>query len=699
MVPPEVYLIGTEAADNIEGTDANEYIDGMGGDDRFLRGHGGDDEIFGGEGRDQINGGTGTNILRGGNGNDIYWYDVGGGLDHIYEAADEGYDTVRFWDAEDGQIGVRWAANARDIVFTVDGVDAIIVHDFVDGGRLEAVEGDIHGWSWTLDELSARLGPVPEPQPDPRTVIDGTDASDNIMGSEADEVINGYAGDDLYLRGGGGDDVINGGAGDDQINGGSGTNELRGGTGDDVYWHDLADGVNHIHENAGEGFDTLRFYDASKVQIGAYLGANDSDAILTIDGQDAVIIHDYLAGGTIEHIEGDVQGWTLSLAELDDLLGLAGGAGGPAEPTEPLETVIPIAIRANARIQGELDQAGAYDIYVLEDAAPGLYVITQDGPYGAQAPAHGIWLSEVSGGLLDTPTAHVFGQRLFVEQAGDVTLTVDALLSAYPHSPVASGSYAFNIRHIGAPDTGWTVDVAADTPDFDLPSGGPFYWSDYIAHSAVPLYDSFTLHAGETVQFERVAGDGFSPADHFTAVDLALINASGSVVAQAAPDAFGATSLTYTAPSSATFWLRTTGEHAGKVGLAKSVKSFGDDVADSMVEAVDLGTLSALDTVANVTSSGDADWFKLNLASAGELTVRFSDHLASGGILEHTDVSLFDASGNALASSDAFGSWDKTVTGVSAQVAAGEVFVQVASDALASVFDYAVHFEMTPGVV
>ena len=83
-------LIGSSAADSINGTDDNDTIRGVGGSDT-LSGMGGDDTLNGGAGDDILHDEDGADLLIGGAGNDTYWLgeddtiapDAGGSFDMI----------------------------------------------------------------------------------------------------------------------------------------------------------------------------------------------------------------------------------------------------------------------------------------------------------------------------------------------------------------------------------------------------------------------------------------------------------------------------------------------------------------------------------------------------------------------------------------------------------------------------------------
>ncbi len=344
--PPQAPGTGTNGPDNISGTNGDDTIRGLGGNDRFLRGHGGNDKIYGGPGNDEMNGGTGTNELYGEAGDDVYWHDLADGVNHVYENSGQGFDIVRFWDAPRNQVGFRRSGD--DLILTLRGKEAVVIHDYAGGGTIEKIEGQQHGWSIAKAEIDAFFNgetasppaspPASQPASPPANTpdeavppppatggLDGTGGNDNISGTNGNDTIRGFGGNDRFLRGRGGNDEIYGGPGNDEMNGGAGTNQLHGEAGDDVYWHDLADGVNHVYENSGQGYDTVRFWDATRDQVG--FRRDGDDLILTLRGKDAVIVHDYAGGGTIEKIEGQIHGWTLSKGEVDALFN-----GAPSSP-------------------------------------------------------------------------------------------------------------------------------------------------------------------------------------------------------------------------------------------------------------------------------------------------------------------------------------------------------------------------------
>ena len=89
----------------------------------------------------------------------------------------------------------------------------------------------------------------------------GSSSGDNLNGLDARaDTIYGMGGDD-YIYGYGGNDSIIGGAGDDH---------LYGGTGNDTYLFAAGWGSDTVHENTGEGTDTIRFTGIAPSDIRMY---------------------------------------------------------------------------------------------------------------------------------------------------------------------------------------------------------------------------------------------------------------------------------------------------------------------------------------------------------------------------------------------------------------------------------------------
>ena len=221
--------------ETVTGTSFGDIIHANGGVDTVNAG-GGDDTVYGGTGfdtlkgdagNDILTGNTGNDSLEGGDGNDAYIYNIGDGLDTVYDT--NGNDKIKFGEGISAA-DLTFSRNENDLVITLfnDITQGIIIQDFFRGDyyrveKLEFADG-------TTTSLTEGL------------TLQQSDAADNIA-------VN--ASDDYVIYGNGGDDTINGDDGNDRLGGGRGNDTLNGENGDDTYIWNLGDGLDHIYDNSG----------------------------------------------------------------------------------------------------------------------------------------------------------------------------------------------------------------------------------------------------------------------------------------------------------------------------------------------------------------------------------------------------------------------------------------------------------------
>jgi Ca2+-binding RTX toxin-like protein len=182
-------LIGTDAADTLNGTAVDDLIFGLGGGDS-LSGLGGNDILEGGAGADTLDGGAGNDTMRGGADNDVYVVDAAGDVVDEAVAGSGGVDRV------DSTITYTLGTNVENLNLL----------------GTAAINGTGNGLA---------------------NVINGNAGANQLSGAGGADTINGADGDDL-LTGGAGADILDGGAGNDT---------LRGGADNDVYVVDAAGDV------------------------------------------------------------------------------------------------------------------------------------------------------------------------------------------------------------------------------------------------------------------------------------------------------------------------------------------------------------------------------------------------------------------------------------------------------------------------
>ncbi|MFI8748322.1 peroxidase family protein [Pseudomonas sp. NPDC077186] len=203
-------IMGTNAANTLNGTALDDHIVGLGGDD-VLNGLGGDDILDGGDGNDVLNGGAGNDELIGGAGNDT----LRGGLGNDIMRGGTGNDTYEVTEAGDQVIELG-------------------------GEGIDSVWTSLASYTLGANVENLYYGP----------------SSGNFAGTgnALDNTIQGGAGNDV-LQGGAGNDTLNGGAGNDTLRGGSGNDIMRGGTGNDTY--EVTEAGDQVIEQGGEGIDSV----------------------------------------------------------------------------------------------------------------------------------------------------------------------------------------------------------------------------------------------------------------------------------------------------------------------------------------------------------------------------------------------------------------------------------------------------------
>ncbi|NGZ98294.1 MAG: hypothetical protein CV089_19580 [Nitrospira sp. WS110] len=218
-------LVGGDGQDVLFGNSGNDQLFGNNGDD-VLRGGDGDDELDGGSGNDSLEGEVGDDILvggggddqlNGGEGNDIYRFNLGDGLDSLFDSGSSNdTDTIAFGSgitsgsvslsSQFGQIIIKVGTGSDGILsgstFDVFGSQTIEQFQFADGSTL------------AYADLVAR-----------GVDVDGTEFDDFLLGTDLN----------------------------DRFHGGRGNDWLEGGEGNDSYFFNIGDGIDRIVDAASAG--------------------------------------------------------------------------------------------------------------------------------------------------------------------------------------------------------------------------------------------------------------------------------------------------------------------------------------------------------------------------------------------------------------------------------------------------------------
>ncbi|PTU78384.1 heme peroxidase [Pseudomonas indoloxydans] len=311
-------IMGTNAANTLNGTALDDHILGLGGND-VLNGLAGNDILDGGAGNDTLDGGLGADVMLGGLGNDIYIVDNLG--DQVIEAAGAGTDTVRTTLLSYGLgenvehltfIGSgNFTGYGNALANTITGGDG---NDVLDGGAgADRLVGGLGNDSYYVDDagdvtVETAGGGIDTVYSTASSytlranvenyVHLGTGAADATGNGLANQMTGGAAAD--ILRGQGGDDVLSGMGGNDTLYGGAGADSLLGGEGADTLF---GEGGNDILDG-GDGDDILDGGAGNDIMIG---GAGN-DTLYADQGNDILVFGPNFGSDTIIGFDANPAG-------------------------------------------------------------------------------------------------------------------------------------------------------------------------------------------------------------------------------------------------------------------------------------------------------------------------------------------------------------------------------------------------------
>lgn len=383
-------LYGGDGNDNLYSDKGSSGVDVGSGND-LLDGGAGDDNLYAGAGDDVLIAGAGNDHMRGEAGSDTYHFNIGDGLNFVYDNANGGDTNTVHLGAGilksdlaverlgSGIVDLRIISTGDIMRFSNwDSTNPIQAFTFTEVGEsmsmaefnqllntFNGTTGDdtltgigadeiFYGFEGN-DTISAYGG---------NDIIHGGDGDDFVYAGLGDDILYGGAGADrLYsdhntsstLPSGGGDDIVYGGAGNDNIKGGGGNDtlygeadndSLNGGDGDDIIYggdgNDIVSGINgNDYLDGGAGIDYLQGGNGDDILVWDALdartwGHSGEDTILLATGGEVINLNDsqirYIERVDMTNSDGGTDQITLTMADVlrvsdNDIMRITGDAG------------------------------------------------------------------------------------------------------------------------------------------------------------------------------------------------------------------------------------------------------------------------------------------------------------------------------------------------------------------------------------
>lgn len=329
-------LFGQAGSDFLSGDDGNDELQGGDAADTLLGGDG-TDQLFGQDGDDLLIGGAGVDMLTGGLGADTYVFNLGDGVETIFDTAGEGNRLVfgAGITADSISLGVGSllirVGTAGDAIH-IEGFDplnpsaptGIAQFEFADGGVLTQTDliargfdlvgtsgddvlntGEFYRRAYGLEGADELIGGTADNTLDGGAGIDvlwGRTGHDTLLGGSEADTLYGEEGQD-QLMGGEDIDTLFGGTGADTLTGGTGADVLSGGAGTDVYVLAVGDGADMIQ-------DTVTGTEHNVIRFGAGILSTD---LTYVEAPNTLTITYRTTGDNVQLIGFDREGFTGSL--------------------------------------------------------------------------------------------------------------------------------------------------------------------------------------------------------------------------------------------------------------------------------------------------------------------------------------------------------------------------------------------------
>ncbi len=271
-------------------TPGNDYLDG-GDEDDHLWGLAGDDILIGGKGVDTIYGGAGR---------DTYFFNMGDGVDSIYDGDSGPEKSVLVFGEGFDKDTIKLRTGS--LLLDMGNGDAIHIESWDQANPLANQSFEsfqfADGTNLSWEGLLAR-----------GFDIDGTEGDDEIVGTGVDDRIDGKAGNDL----------IWGLDGNDVLTGGAGTDGLNGGLGDDTYLFPARDGA--AFDGTPTGMSETLVDDGGNDTVRFAADVDPANLVVIANPDGALAIQYHAAGQAIDRLlivgglDGRIENWKVGAGE------------------------------------------------------------------------------------------------------------------------------------------------------------------------------------------------------------------------------------------------------------------------------------------------------------------------------------------------------------------------------------------------
>ncbi|MBE5885800.1 MAG: hypothetical protein E7284_05275 [Lachnospiraceae bacterium] len=290
---------GYNTSETFHGGAGNDTINAEAGNDT-LYGEEGADTLKGGAGNDTLVGGAGNDELEGGAGQDTYIFNLGDGVDTIYD-----YESILNSD----KIVFGTGVNPVDVTMERVGENLVVKYSATDSFTVQGAYRVINpeglcfvesmefadGTVWNTEDIANRanihIGTEGDNSMKGYEQKFGYNTSETFHGGAGNDTINAEAGNDT-LYGEEGADTLKGGAGNDTLVGGAGNDYLDGGAGSDTYIIGANDGNDAIYN-----YDTTESRMNDKIIYGE--GVHVDDLSISKSGADILITNNQTGQTTL----------------------------------------------------------------------------------------------------------------------------------------------------------------------------------------------------------------------------------------------------------------------------------------------------------------------------------------------------------------------------------------------------------------